>query len=194
MIDLLIGSDYPALHEVWERRSGPPQTPVAERTPLGWVCVGPFGASNPQPMPRPRVGARASAAVGEQELLRRLREIDELAAAKPEPLTELRVGEIQSKTCPTQWRHVPGQQNSADDCSRGLHASELNCDSRWVRGPQFLRQPGENWPRTPLAMPSTEAKKEEKKVALSFPARRNQEVLMRAEDFSSWKRLLAVTA
>ena len=110
------------------------------------------------------------------------------------PFVANRVGEIQSKTCPTQWRHVPGQQNSADDCSRGLHASELNCDSRWVRGPQFLRQPGENWPRTPLAMPSTEAKKEEKKVALSFPARRNQDVLMRAEDFSSWKRLLAVTA
>ena len=110
------------------------------------------------------------------------------------PFVANRVGEIQSKTCPTQWRHVPGQQNSADDCSRGLRASELNSDSRWFRGPHFLRQPSENWPQTPLATPSVEAKKEEKKVVLSFPARRNQEAVMRPEDFSSWKRLLAVTA
>ena len=73
VVDLLIGSDYPELHEVLERRSGPPQTPVAERTPLGWVCVGPIGAAASPPLARrPRVGARASATVSEQELLREI--------------------------------------------------------------------------------------------------------------------------
>ena len=33
--DLLIGSDYPELHEVLERQTGLPHTPMAERTPLG---------------------------------------------------------------------------------------------------------------------------------------------------------------
>ena len=105
-----------------------------------------------------------------------------------------RVGEIQSKTCPTQWRYVPGRQNSADDCSRGLHASELTCDSRWIRGPQFLREPKEDWPVTPLATSTPEARKEEKKVAMSFPARNGEQNVLKAEEFSSWKRLLAVTA
>ena len=77
VVDLLIGSDYPELHEVWERRSGPPQTPVAERTPLGWVCVGPVGtAASPPPTRRPRVGAPASATVSGQQTLKRVCEGD----------------------------------------------------------------------------------------------------------------------
>ena len=88
VVDLLIGSDYPQLHEVLERRSGSPRTPVAERTPLGWVCVGPVGAAAPSPARRLRVGARASAVVNEQELLRRFWEIDELATKKCESLTD----------------------------------------------------------------------------------------------------------
>ena len=99
-----------------------------------------------------------------------------------------RVREIQSKTRPTQRRHVPGRQNSADDCSRGLHASELTYETRWIRGPQFLRESKENWPHTPLAAASPEAKKEEKNVAFSFPARNSRQNVIRAEDFSSWKR------
>ena len=40
-----------------------------------------------------------------------------------------RVAEIQDSTCPAQWRFVPGRLNPADDCTRGLRASEMtsNC-------------------------------------------------------------------
>ena len=31
-----------------------------------------------------------------------------------------RVAKIQRKTSPAQWRHVPGEKNSADDATRGL--------------------------------------------------------------------------
>ena len=90
VVDLLIGSDYPELHEVLERRSGPPQTPVAMRTPLGWVCVAPVGAASvtPPPTGRPRVGTRASAAVGKIELTRRFWEVHELATKEPERLSD----------------------------------------------------------------------------------------------------------
>ena len=49
-----------------------------------------------------------------------------------------RVAEIRDATEPCQWRHVPSQLNPSDDCSRGLMASDLTRDSRWIRGPDFL--------------------------------------------------------
>ena len=43
-------------------------------------------------------------------------------------------------------RHVPEKMNPADDCSRGLAASELTSESRWLSGPAFLSDDEENWP------------------------------------------------
>lgn len=57
-----------------------------------------------------------------------------------------RVAEIRDASESTQWRFVPGEKNPADDCSRGLMASELTEDCRWVRGPDFLWQSEDNWP------------------------------------------------
>ena len=58
-----------------------------------------------------------------------------------------RVAEIQDSTCPAQWRFVPGRLNPADDCTRGLRASEMTSDCRWVAGPAFLHQTEEHWPQ-----------------------------------------------
>ena len=57
-----------------------------------------------------------------------------------------RVAEIRSTSEPAQWRFVPGEENPADDCSRGLMASELTENCRWIRGPDFLWLSEENWP------------------------------------------------
>ncbi|KAK3739937.1 hypothetical protein QZH41_015978, partial [Actinostola sp. cb2023] len=63
-----------------------------------------------------------------------------------------RVSEIHDTTSPTQWRHVPGRLNPADDCTRGLRATELNQQCRWITGPDFLLQPEDHWPpRMPTA-------------------------------------------
>ena len=57
---------------------------MAERTPLGWVCVGPVGAAaSPPPTRRPRVGPSASATVSGQQTLKRVCEEDGLATKKP---------------------------------------------------------------------------------------------------------------
>ena len=58
-----------------------------------------------------------------------------------------RVAEIQDSTCPAQWRFVPGRLNPADDCTRGLRASEMTSDCRWVAGPAFLYQTEDHWPQ-----------------------------------------------
>ena len=55
-----------------------------------------------------------------------------------------RVAEIQSKSEPDQWRHVPGELNVADDISRGIPA--LQQIGRWKYGPDFLKLPEEEWP------------------------------------------------
>ncbi|XP_045026266.1 uncharacterized protein LOC123470255 [Daphnia magna] len=64
-----------------------------------------------------------------------------------------RIAEILDSTTPSQWRHVPGALNPADECSRGLCPSELDPNHRWYRGPEFLVLPPEQWP---AQIPATE--------------------------------------
>ena len=52
------------------------------------------------------------------------------------PFVSARVTEIQSNSDPSQWRHVPGELNVADDVSRGILAERLIY--RWKQGPEFL--------------------------------------------------------
>ena len=57
-----------------------------------------------------------------------------------------RIAEIHDSTQPTQWRHVAGTENPADDLSRGVDAASLTSDHRWFRGPAFLLEPRTSWP------------------------------------------------
>ena len=65
-------------------------------------------------------------------------------ARRYKPFVSSRVGEIQSNSDPAQWKHIPGEQNVADDVSRGIAVTELS--GRWQTGPEFLRLPKEQWP------------------------------------------------
>ena len=57
------------------------------------------------------------------------------------------MAEICGVTLPDQWRHCPGKVNPADDASRGLKSPKLSCEHRWWRGPEFLWEAEECWPR-----------------------------------------------
>ena len=61
-----------------------------------------------------------------------------------------RVQEIRENSRPTEWNHVPGTLNPADDTSRGINPSELARNHRWLRGPEFLWQPESSWPNVGL--------------------------------------------
>ena len=52
------------------------------------------------------------------------------------PFASAQVAEIQTNSHPSQWRHVPGELNVADDVSRGILAQQLI--GRWKQGPEFL--------------------------------------------------------
>ena len=58
-----------------------------------------------------------------------------------------RVLEIQALTkehC--QWRHLPGVENPADLCTRGISAEDLACSSLWMCGPPWLTEDSSKWP------------------------------------------------
>ena len=51
------------------------------------------------------------------------------------------ITEILDSSSVFQWRHIPGEMNPADDCSRGIPAAHLSTQHRWFRGPDFLSLP-----------------------------------------------------
>ena len=103
------------------------------------------------------------------------------------PFVSARVAEIQSNSDPSQWRHVPGELNVADDVSRGITAQRLI--GRWKQGPEFLRLPEEEWPTT---ADLNEVEKERRKT---------QAILLNGcpevidcKKFSNWRKLVRTSA
>lgn len=54
------------------------------------------------------------------------------------PFVSSRVGEIQGNSNTSQWRHIPGELNVADDVSQRTHVQDLK---RWYSGLEFLQLP-----------------------------------------------------
>ena len=79
-----------------------------------------------------------------------------------------RVAEIQETTDAKEWRHVPTQDNPADDASRGVPASSLS-EARWLHGPEFLRLSPKWWPTAPTLRPISKDDPEVKE-AVTFTA------------------------
>ena len=57
-----------------------------------------------------------------------------------------RVGEIQESTDPKEWYWINGKDNIADITSRGMTPENLDINSEWQNGPEFLREPIDQWP------------------------------------------------
>ena len=85
-------------------------------------------------------------------------------------------------------RHVPSQLNPSDDCSRGLMASDLTRDSRWIRGPDFLWQPEEFWPPEQQTPPMLKDGDPEIRTILAtqHDSQRLTSVLPDTQRFSKW--------
>ena len=58
-----------------------------------------------------------------------------------------RIDEIHKLTDVSDWQHCPGEDNPADIGSRGFLASELKTSRIWLKGPQWLCGPPENYPK-----------------------------------------------
>ena len=104
------------------------------------------------------------------------------------PFVSSRIGEIQAHTDPCPWKHVPGDQNVADNATRGISVKDLN--GRWMNGPQFLYMPEEDWPEAIAVADEAEVCKECRKVQAVFQLQNNAVMLQQAIDckrFSKWR-------
>ncbi|XP_021960214.1 uncharacterized protein LOC110856080 [Folsomia candida] len=75
-----------------------------------------------------------------------------------------RVREILKMSDAKQWKHVPGKLNPADLPSRGCNAREL-VESRWWKGPDWLREDQNSWPSQDFEINEEEITAEKKKSA-----------------------------
>ena len=95
------------------------------------------------------------------------------------------VAEILDITSPSDWRHVPGVLNPADDGTRGLKLNEFKPDCRWFNGPLFLKHDPTNWPPTKVPNYPLAAS-----LALSWA----NQPLIDPKRFSSFEKLKRVLA
>ena len=103
-----------------------------------------------------------------------------------------RISELQSVTKSHQWRHVPGKQNPADKATRGMSAAEICSDVVWHNGPGFLQQGTESWPGDKTV--STGNLPGQLKIHHSLVTPSNPTTLLNPDSFSTWERLVRVTA
>ncbi|XP_054643496.1 uncharacterized protein LOC129187811 isoform X1 [Dunckerocampus dactyliophorus] len=57
-----------------------------------------------------------------------------------------KVAVIREATEVCQWRYIESKLNPADEASRGLNADSFTSCQRWINGPDFLRNPEQEWP------------------------------------------------
>ena len=106
------------------------------------------------------------------------------------PFVSARISEIQHKTEPSQWRHIPRSDNVADDVSRGVAVEELQ--GRWTKGPEFLRQAETEWPEESTPHEASENEQSERRKVCAVT--KEEEKGIDINEFSSWRRFVRVTA
>lgn len=108
------------------------------------------------------------------------------------PFVSSRVGEIQSNTDPNQWKHIPSEDNVADDLSRGIRIDELQ--GRWKNGPEFLYLPESQWPITTAPpVPNADMERRQMQILTAVTAPKVSNAID-PRKFSSWRKLIRVTA
>ena len=114
------------------------------------------------------------------------------------PFVANRVGELDDKTNPNQWRYVNTFQNPADIDTREASLDELERSELWWNGPTFLGLSEVEWrePKFPVVECEESLKMKGTKSNLFGLAMtrmtKDQTLRLNVERFSSWKRLIRV--
>ena len=109
-----------------------------------------------------------------------------------------RIAIIHDNSDPSQWNYVEKKMNPADDASRGLSATDLTSEPRWIKGPDFLWQSDDQWliPEEPIV----EIKEDDIELKRSV---QSQSAMAKKENcmtefvfskFSSWHKLKKAVA
>ena len=109
-------------------------------------------------------------------------------ARRFKPFVSVRVGEIKTNTDPSQWKHIPGEMNVADDVSRGIPVRNLV--DRWQHGPRFLRLTENKWPQDSSTNEQPKVEEECLKVH-NVCVQTKVEHPINCQKFSSWRNLVS---
>ena len=105
-----------------------------------------------------------------------------------------RLTETHEVSSPSQWRHVPGVLNPADDGSRGMQISSFGPECRWWRGPDFLWQSQDQWPvpEQVAEVPQDDEELQIRKCVMAVSTGSSLDLFLRR--YSSWSRLQVLMA
>ncbi|XP_055632729.1 uncharacterized protein LOC129773178 [Toxorhynchites rutilus septentrionalis] len=101
-----------------------------------------------------------------------------------------RISEILETTHVVDWGYKQSRENVADDATKWQGDPDLTKNSRWFKGPEFLWQCQDTWPPNPYRDGETN----EELKAHQFYHQVEPAPVMNVLGFSSWQRLLRVTA
>lgn len=102
-----------------------------------------------------------------------------------------RVTDIQNRTNPSNWNHVPTDQNPADCASRGINASELINHPLWWTGPTWLRLHQATWPKCNIIDTSVEMRSKSVQSLTIIISKLPLELI---EQYSSLQKIITITA
>lgn len=103
-----------------------------------------------------------------------------------------RLGEIQDISDPGHWRYVPSKLNIPVDVTK-VKPIDFSANSSWLKGPQFLQLPMNEWPQKRLHHKTLDPEEFEiEHVHGTIEVEKI--VLPDATRFSNWNRILRTTA
>ncbi|XP_059223223.1 uncharacterized protein LOC131997003 [Stomoxys calcitrans] len=101
-----------------------------------------------------------------------------------------RVSEILELTELSDWRWVPGKLNVADEATKWKRCGpDLSNGSRWMNGPDFLREPQDAWPTQVEIQTGTDCEQRHHILAIDEVSS-----FVNIERFSQWRRAMRAVA
>lgn len=103
-----------------------------------------------------------------------------------------RIAEIQTLTDTAEWRYVDSAHNPADHITRGLTLTQIAGPHPWSSGPDFLLQPSDQWPSTPVTKVESEIS-ELRKTAFIGTVKVANQLLVDPDQSHTWLELVEAT-
>lgn len=75
-----------------------------------------------------------------------------------------RIGEIQKTGATSDWWWIPGNQNIAENITQGASSKDLDEDSVWQNGLEFLKWSVDEWPKISAAEIADDARESVNKL------------------------------
>uniref|UniRef100_A0A5S6Q6G7 Integrase catalytic domain-containing protein n=1 Tax=Trichuris muris TaxID=70415 RepID=A0A5S6Q6G7_TRIMR len=105
---------------------------------------------------------------------------------------ENRITDILDGFDASQWSHVPGDENPADNLTHGLSVASLAAGNRWINGPSFLHLEAHCWPKEEWRVSPANDTLEEAVIARAVAEVPENVVLNLINRYSNYDRLLRI--